>query len=265
MVIPFIIFALGAFFVFVNFYTASTVLPLYIVELGGTEFDIGLQTIFFYITSILCRFYFGPLTDRKGRKLPLTVGAFIFCTAPLFFWLSNNVIVLLFARMYQAIGLAAFFSSAATLAADYASPGRVGFFMGLYRLIFTLALLSGPSVILLGLGIMVLFPTAVREELLILSSVLSGIGYTAGIAVFMAWLIDETEEEIRGTVLAIQESVFDLFFGLGSFIFGCITTYMKMDWSFLLAGGVIFVAGIVIMVKNMAAARANSLRDLAEK
>jgi len=390
-VIPFILFAVGAFLVFVNFYTASTVLPLYIDELGGTEFDIGLQTILFYLTSILCRFYFGPLTDRKGRKIPLSIGAFIFCTAPLLFWISSNVNMLHLARVYQAIGLAAFFSSAAALAADFAPPGRVGLFMGLYRLIFTVALLSGPStalaiiydfnynalflfsfaigllsfgliifiktpnlsksnesteanlvqtlrtlvtykklhpvfygyalltagygitvtfvilyiaryshvnnpgtyftyfclagivtslvagywsdrvsrqniawpaVIIMGVGIALLFPVVIYPEIMIISSVVNGIGFTAGIAVFMAWLIDETEEEIRGTVLAIQESVFDLFFGMGSFLFGCITIYVEMDLSFLMAGVFIFAIGSVFLVKSLMNIRHPAARNI---
>ncbi|MEL7563997.1 MAG: MFS transporter [Dehalobacterium sp.] len=379
--IPFTLFAAGSFLVFTNFYIASTILPLYIVQLGGTEFDIGLQTISFYLTSILCRlFYFGPLTDQKGRKIPLLIGSFVFCTSALLFWLSKSVNFLLIARIYQAIGLAAFFSCAATLAADFAPPGRVGLFMGLYRLIFTIALLIGPamgleivyrvdyeqlflfcfitgllalvfilfikppkeissnvssnegnivqtyiklisckklhpifsgyalitagygiivtyvvlyitrvthynnpgiyftyfclagiassltagyfsdrtdrqniawpSVILLGLGIMSLFFIDSLPITLIISGLATGIGFSAGAAVFMAWIIDETEEGIKGTVLSLQESIFDLFFGLGSFFFGLITGYIKMGWSFILVGAFIFVIAGMFFVRS---------------
>jgi MFS family permease len=374
-IISFTLFAGGSFLVFTNFYIASTILPLYIVHLGGVELDIGLQTILFYLTSILCRFYFGPLTDRKGRKLPLIIGAFIFATAPLLFWLSKDVNTLLLARIYQAIGLAAFFSCAATLASDFAPPGRVGLFMGLYRLLFTVALLCGPvmsleiinrydyeklflisfatgllalililfikppreiksnetkslqtfiklisckrlfpifggyalitssygiivtylvlyvtrftnynnpgiyftyfclagiaasltaghfsdrmgrqnlawpSVILLGIGVMVLYFISTLPVALVLSSIATGIGLSAGVAVFMAWLIDETEEGIKGTVLSLQESIFDLFFGLGSFFFGLITSWITMDRSFILVGIIIFIIGVILFLK----------------
>lgn len=375
-IISFILFAGGSFFVFTNFYIASTILPLYIVQLGGVEFDIGLQTILFYLTSILCRFYFGPLTDRKGRKIPLIIGSFIFGTAPLLFWLSKDVNVLLMARIYQAVGLAAFFSSAATLASDFAPPGRVGLFMGLYRLLFTVALLSGPamaleiinrfdyeklflisfatgllalvfiffikppkkinsnetkslqtfiklisckrlfpifggyalitsgygiivtyvvlyvtrftnynnpgmyftyfclagiaaslaaghfsdhkgrqniawpSVVLLGVGVMVLYFISSLPVAIVISSILTGIGFSAGVAVFMAWLIDETEEGIKGTVLSLQESIFDLFFGLGSFFFGLITSWITMDLSFILVGIIIFIIGSMLFLRS---------------
>ena len=374
--ISFALFACGAFLVFANFYIASTILPLYIVDIGGTEMDIGMQTIFFYLTSISCRFYFGPLIDRRGRKIPLVIGAFIFATAPLLFWLSRDVNFLLFARIYQAIGLAAFFSSAATFAADAAPPGRVGLFMGLYRFLFTVALLSGPAaalsiiqrfdygklflvsfvsglialvlillvkptrefktsqtnfaqtvkhlyarknihpiflgyalitagygiivtyvvlyisrfsqysnpgvyftyfclagiiasltaghfsdrwghqnlawpcVILLGIGMILLYTLGSQPATMIISSLITGIGFSAGVAVFMAWLIDETAEDIRGTVLSIQESIFDLFFGLGAFFFGLITSYIKMEWAFLLAGVFILLAGFLLMARQ---------------
>jgi len=373
----FALFSLGSFLVFANFYVASTILPLYIVEIGGAELDIGLQTIFFYLTSICCRFYFGPMIDRKGRKLPLVIGAFVFATAPLLFWLSHSVGFLLFARIYQAIGLAAFFSSAATFAADSAPPGRVGLFMGLYRFLFTVALLSGPAaalgiinrfdygtlflisfltgmvalglilllkstrpgqtehtplmdtfrslagrktvrsifygyamltagygiivtyvilyisrssgfanpgiyftyfclagivaslgaghfsdhwghrnlawpcLIILGVGTLLLFYLDSIPGMMVVSSLATGVGFSAGVAVFMAWLIQETEPEIRGTVLSIQESVFDLFFGLGAFFFGAVTSNIPMDRAFLLAGVLIFAVGGLLLARQI--------------
>jgi len=138
--------------VLANFYAALTLLPLYVIDLGGSEFDTGLQTTLFYLTSIILRFYFGPLTDNKGRKIPLTIGAFAFCTAPLLFLVSSNVWSLTLARMYHAIGLAAFFSSGSSLVADLAPADKLGTYMGVFRLTFTLALLSGPPAALHVIG-----------------------------------------------------------------------------------------------------------------
>ncbi|KKM10412.1 hypothetical protein SY88_13815 [Clostridiales bacterium PH28_bin88] len=149
----FILFFCGAFLVFINFYTSMTVLPLYVIELGGTEFDTGLQTTLFYLAAILMRFYFGPLTDRKGRKLPLTIGTLVFATAPILFLISSSMWALTLARVFQAIGLAAFFSSGGSLVADMAPPARLGTYMGVYRLTFNMALISGPAAALLVLKI----------------------------------------------------------------------------------------------------------------
>ncbi|ATW27058.1 MFS transporter [Candidatus Formimonas warabiya] len=138
------LFLTGSVFSFVTFYSSMTILPLYVYELGGTEFDTGVQTTLFYLASVLMRFYFGPLTDRKGRKIPLLIGAFAFSTSSLLFIFCDSVWTLTLARIYNAIGLASFFSSGGSLMADLAPPNRVGTYIGLYRLTYVLALLAGP-------------------------------------------------------------------------------------------------------------------------
>jgi len=137
-------FFTGTFLSFVNFSTALLLLPLYAAELGGSAAQTGLQTTIFFAASILMRFYFGPLTDRRGRKLPLVIGAFSFGTAPLLFILADTMPLLTLARIYHAIGLAALYSSGGSLVADLAPAKKVGLYMGIYRTTGTLALLGGP-------------------------------------------------------------------------------------------------------------------------
>lgn len=135
----------AALLVFINFSSSLTVLPLYVLEIGESEFMSGLQNTIFFLSAILLRTYFGPLADIKGRKLPLLIGAVAFATAPLFFYLSNSIWTLILARVYQAIGLAAFFSSSTSLVADLAPRGKTGAFMSSYRILMSLALLIGPA------------------------------------------------------------------------------------------------------------------------
>ncbi|MCW3489212.1 MFS transporter [Dethiobacter alkaliphilus] len=139
------VFFAGTFLVFINFFVSLTVLPPYLLELGGTEFQSGLQNTVFFMTAVLLRFYFGPLADRRGRKIPLLVGAFVFASAPGLFWFSSSVNMLLLSRIYQAIGLAAYLSAGSSLAADLAPQGRTGVYLGFYRNVLTLAILVGPS------------------------------------------------------------------------------------------------------------------------
>lgn len=376
----FALFFAAAFLVFVNFYTSMTVLPLYVGELGGTELDTGFQTTLFYLAAILMRFYFGPLTDSKGRKIPLAVGAFVFATAPLLFLISSKVWMLTLARIYQAIGLAAFFSSGGSLVADMAPPARLGSYMGAYRLTFNLALISGPStallvldthnfsvlfaassligllalglvllvnspafsgggelsslnrfvavlkerpvwpvyfgialtsagygalltfavlyiskttqvanpgiyftyfsiagifvtlvagylsdrfgrpvivwpaVMLLGLGGALLFYLPLAPVILLLSSVLAGTGFSGGIAVLSAWLVDATDKKVRGTVLAIQESTIDFAIGMSSFIFGAAVGWIGMPASYLVIGLAVFSIALTLLVKSLVSA-----------
>lgn len=144
----FVLLFAAAFLVYGNFYTSFTTLPLYIFHLGGTEFQAGLQNTIFFLTAVVLRFYFGPLADSKGRKLPLLIGAFVFATAPLLFILSHSLWLLYLARMYQAIGLATFLATGASLLGDMAPAKRMGSYVGAYRFIINLSLLVGPFIAL---------------------------------------------------------------------------------------------------------------------
>jgi len=135
----------AAFFVFVNFYTSVTVIPLYVIELGGDEFFAGLQGTVFFVSGVILRFYFGHLADRTGRKVPLLIGAFAFATTPLLLLLVSSCWMFIPIRIYQGIGLAAFLSSGSSFVADIVPRERLGSYMGAYRLVITLALLTGPA------------------------------------------------------------------------------------------------------------------------
>ncbi|QGT98921.1 putative MFS-type transporter [Candidatus Syntrophocurvum alkaliphilum] len=135
----------AAFFVFVSIYTSIIVLPHYVLELGGTEFHSGLFNMLYFFSAVLFRIYFGPLADQRGRKLPLLIGVFVYATTPLLFFLVQDLWYLAPVYLYQAIGLASFLSSASSFIADLAPLNRRGTFLGAYRIVTILALLSGPS------------------------------------------------------------------------------------------------------------------------
>jgi MFS family permease len=135
----------ATFGVFLNFYLAQTITPLYILEVGGTEFFSGLQSTLFFLTAVILRFYFGPLADRKGNKLILLIGAAAFTTAPFLFLFSDDLWYIILVRIYQSIGLAAYFSSSASLASALAPPEQLGRYIGFYRFVIMSTLIIGPS------------------------------------------------------------------------------------------------------------------------
>ncbi|ACB84020.1 MFS transporter [Natranaerobius thermophilus] len=140
----FILLLVVALLVFINFFSFVVVIPLYVIDLNGSEFHVGFQNALFYISAILFRGYFGPLADVKGRRLPLFIGILAFSGASALFLISNNLWHIYGIRIFQSIGLAAFFSTGGSLVGDMAPPGKSGVYMGGYRLINTLALLLGP-------------------------------------------------------------------------------------------------------------------------
>ena len=373
-----VMFFIAAYMVFVIFFTSLTILPMYVIELGGNEFDSGLQTTLFFIFAVILRFYFGPLADSKGRKLPLLIGTFVFATSGLFFMLSTEVWHLTLARLYQSLALATFLSSGSSLVADMAPLKLRGTYIGMYRLIITLGVLTGPvsaleviknhgynywfvltfiggiialalimlvkapplavsantrfmnniytvfknrvlwpiyaglaltsicygailtfvslyisqvseavnpgiyftyfgisgvlanisagylsdrygreaivwpAAIILGVGLIVLAFVPIVPVTIILSGLLTGIGWSGGIAAFIAWLVDLIEDKMRGTVLSIQESIIDTFVALGSLIFGTLAAVIGMQFSFAVTGSsiVVITAILLLMTKR---------------
>jgi MFS family permease len=135
----------ATFFIFLNFNIAQMITPVYILAIGGTEFFSGLQSTLFYLTAVALRFFFGPLADAKGNRLTLFIGGLAFMTAPLLFLFNQSLWYVLLVRMYQAIGLAAYFSSASAVVSALAPSGKLGAYIGYYRLVTMLTLLVGPS------------------------------------------------------------------------------------------------------------------------
>lgn len=122
-----------------------TITPVYLIELGGDSYLVGLQSTVFLISAIVLRFFFGPLADVKGTKLTMIIGAAAFFVAGVLFIFSSHVWEIFILRFIQAIGLAAYFPSASTTVMNYAPEGRAGKYIGFYRLVTTSTLLFGPA------------------------------------------------------------------------------------------------------------------------
>ena len=139
-----IIFLTASFLIFTSFYATFIILPLHTRQLGGTEFQVGLQTTLFFLVGVLLRLYLGPLADKRGIRIPLLIGFIAFATAPFLFLLSQNIWTLTLARLYQALGLAAIFPCGSILTALLAAEERRGMYLGLYHLSKALSLMIGP-------------------------------------------------------------------------------------------------------------------------
>ncbi len=368
-----ITFFIATYIIFVIFFTSLTVLPIYVIDLGGTEFDSGLQSTLFFISAVILRLYFGPLADSKGRKIPLLIGAFVFSTSAIFFMLSTEVWHLTLARIYQALALATFLSSGSSLVADMAPLKSRGTYIGFHRLIITLGVLTGPAAaievinrfgysfwfaltfilgalafalilsiktpvisvnsdikfmnnlylvlknkrlwpifgvlalasicygatltfaslfvgqtsevanpgiyftyfgisgvvanifagilsdkygrdvvvwpatFILGVGLIILAFAPSFTIAIVVSGLLTGFGWSGGIAALIAWLIDTAEDSIRATALSIQESIIDSFIALGSLFFGISSAIIGMQYSFVVTGGSILLVSVILM------------------
>lgn len=220
----------GAYLVFINFFVSLTVLPQYVLVLGGSDFQSGLQNTVFFLTAVLLRFYFGPFTDRKGRKIPVLIGTFVFATSPGLFLLSTSVNMLLLCRIYQAIGLATFLSGGSSLVADLAPEGKTGAYLGYYRLVLTMAVLSGPSLALSVIS------RAGYESWFILSMILGLMSLLLLLPVRAGKFTPAQLSAVAGTASLLRDrSVLPVLFYIG---------LISISYGAILSFAVVYVAGV---------------------
>jgi predicted MFS family arabinose efflux permease len=121
----------STFLFFFSMHLLITPLPLYVKEVGGGDREIGLVMGMFALTAVLSRPLVGRLVDTWGRKPVMMIGSAIFILGPLFYTLARSVSLLLLARMFHGMGIAAFTTAYSTLVADLVLPPRRGEALGL--------------------------------------------------------------------------------------------------------------------------------------
>jgi MFS family permease len=135
---------LSSFLMFGSNNVVTTATPGYVLYLGGSLPEAGLQNTVFILSAIVLRFIFAPFVDRLGIKRVMLVGALAFCvTTPLFFFCESfwQVVAL---RCVQAIGLAAFMPCASTFVTLNAPQASLGSAVGTFRIFTTASLMVGP-------------------------------------------------------------------------------------------------------------------------
>jgi len=161
------------------------VTPLYTQEvLLGDRFAVGIVIGVFAVASLLMRPFSGRLSDRRGRRIALLIGAAISVVAAAGHLVASSLEVLIVMRVALGIGEALFFVAGLAAATDLAPDNRRGEAISLVSLSLYLGIAIGP---LLG-------------ELL-----LSASGYAAvwiatavlyAISVGLSWLVPETLQRI---------------------------------------------------------------------
>ena len=113
-----ILITLSAFFFFYA-YHAFLILPIRVISLGGTEFDIGLVMSMAGISTLLVTPISGLLGDIYKKKYLLTSGALLLALINfLFMYFDSIYYSYLILRFFQGCAFSLFFVSAGTLIAE---------------------------------------------------------------------------------------------------------------------------------------------------
>ena len=134
-----------AFYAFNNVETSAV--PSYVMELGGSALIASAQTSLFIVADVILRFAFGPMSDRRGPRFMMIVGALGFTLPCVLLPLCAELWQVLSLRAVQAVGLAAFHPCVSLAVSRISQPGMLGTRMGTVRFVSTLSLMVGPALL----------------------------------------------------------------------------------------------------------------------
>ena len=121
------------------------VTPLFTQEvLFGDRFAVGIVSGVFAVASLLMRPFAGRLTDRRGRRIALLIGAAISVAAAAGHLFASSLEILLVMRLALGLGEALFFVAGLAAATDLAPDNRRGEAISLVSLSLYLGIAIGP-------------------------------------------------------------------------------------------------------------------------
>jgi len=120
-------------------------LPAYIIDIGGSKYQVGLVMGSFAIGLLLFRAQLGQLSDQRSRKLVIMIGTFVVGTAPVGYFFVDSIPLLMAFRAFHGISIAAFTTGYSTLVVDWSPPEQRGELIGYMSLVVPVGLALGPA------------------------------------------------------------------------------------------------------------------------
>jgi len=107
---------------------------------------INLTLILFFVTYCISLLFYGPLSDRYGRKPPLIAGLLLFIVASLLCALAQDIWMLIGARIIQAMGAGAASAISLAMARDRLESGQREKVLSQISVIMALAPMIAPLI-----------------------------------------------------------------------------------------------------------------------
>ena len=132
-------------------FSAFFLLPLYILEHGGNQGDIGVVMGVFALASAASRPWVAEMIDRIGRKRSYTLGSIIMAVSPFLYLgihdpLGSAYLPFLLLRALHGVGLAICFTSVFTFMADILPQDRLNEGIGMFGISGLIGIAIGPVV-----------------------------------------------------------------------------------------------------------------------
>ena len=130
-------------------FSAFFLLPLYILEHGGNQGDIGVVMGVFALASAASRPWVAEMIDRIGRKRSYTLGSIIMVISPFLYLgihdpLGSAYLPFLLLRALHGVGLAICFTAVFTFMADILPRDRLNEGIGMFGISGLVGIAIGP-------------------------------------------------------------------------------------------------------------------------
>jgi len=130
-------------------FSAFFLLPLYILEHGGNQGDIGVVMGIFALASAISRPWVAEMIDRIGRKRSYTLGSILMVVSPFLYLgihdpLGSAYLPFLLLRAVHGVGLAICFTSVFTFMADILPRDRLNEGIGMFGISGLIGIAIGP-------------------------------------------------------------------------------------------------------------------------
>ncbi|MCL6591378.1 MAG: MFS transporter [Firmicutes bacterium] len=167
---PVIIVCLVVFILVIGTGTVAPLIANYAVTMGANGLWIASLFSSFYLIRFLLGVPIGKLGDTKGPKTMLMISLLIYPIAAICYWLSNNLYILLLARMLQGVASVMMLPMAMTYIGNICPDRKESQYLGFYNMSYYLAHSIGP---ILGGYIAQFYNIKIAFFLLLVMSILS--------------------------------------------------------------------------------------------
>lgn len=137
-----------------SFTVLLATLPLYVVQAGVRQSEVGLVIGIFAVAALLTRPFAGTAVDIWGAKRLMLMGSAGIALSPLLYIVSTSTVPMIGVRLFQGAAFSVMSTGATALIADIAPPTRRGEAIGYFGMSNNVAMAAGPA-----LGMLVMAST----------------------------------------------------------------------------------------------------------
>ncbi|MBW2039474.1 MAG: MFS transporter [Deltaproteobacteria bacterium] len=140
----FIVLFLAVFAAMLGMGIVAPLLPIYAQHYGAKGLLIGLVFASFSISRTVLLPFIGMISDKRGRKVFITMGLLLFALTSLGYVASKNIEQLIITRMLQGVAAALVIPIALAYMGEITPKGKEGSYMGVFNIFFFGGLAMGP-------------------------------------------------------------------------------------------------------------------------